>query len=133
MKAFLFSYGGNNDRGEVIHLGDTYNVNFPKENEACYGVAFRRDVDIEFEDNAQELTIEFESKLPFKATLEFKTEKSGGAPEESFVLNAKEGFNSHTFPMPELNSRLKEICFCIFKNENLNLETEISILSFNVK
>lgn len=133
MKGFLFSYGGNNDMGNAIHTGETYQVDFPTENETCYGVAFRRDVDISFEDKAKKVTIEFQSKSKLKALLEFKTEKSGGAPEESFEINANEGFNSFTFPIPKLNSKITEICFCIFKKDNADLETEIKILDLCVK
>ena len=132
MKAFLFSYGGNNDMGDLLALGDYYKVDFPAENEECYGLAFRRDIDISFKDDASEVTIEFKTDKNFKAILEFKTEISKNIPEESFEISAKQGINSFSFPVPHLKSKLKEICFCIFKEHNENLEATVNVLHFSV-
>ncbi len=121
---FAFSFGGNNDFGEKIMVNEKFNMDFSSK---PYGIGFaiRDKIEADFDGKtkiAGDITVTSDIDL----TVEFKTERSHGAPETVESISLKEGKNSISVAIPEnLSSSLNEIVL-FFKRKERVQDVEIS-------
>lgn len=120
---FAFSFGGNNDFGDKIMVNEKFNMEFSSK---PYGIGFaiRDKIEADF-DGKKKIAGDITVTSDIDLTVEFKTERSHGAPETVKSISLKEGKNSISVAIPEnLSSSLNEIVL-FFKRKERVLDVEI--------
>lgn len=120
---FAFSFGGENDFGEITEVGKENVIDFSSK-PVGVGFALRNGVDIQL-DMPTRIDAIISCSSDLNVSVEFKTVMSGGAPEKSERITLKRGQNNISVCVPKLLSDLKEIVF-FFPREKR--EDDVSIV-----
>ena len=104
---FVFSFGGSDDFGNPYNIGEKFFLDFsPKPTGIGFAIRDGVDVDFGFEN---QIKLKISADKEIKATVEFKTVKSYGAPEKAENVTLDKGENEIIVDIPDLSSPLKEI------------------------
>ena len=115
---FEFAFGKDINFGnEIKTLPYMTTLDFSKD-VTGYGFAIRNGINADLSNITKILANISVPKQILKGIIEFKTEKSGNAPEKSTNITLLFGTVSHS--LPELSSSLKEIVFWFPKESNEN-------------
>ncbi len=130
-KMFAFSFGGD-DFGKIcrVYKGAIFPIDFTSK-PVGIGFAIRDGVDADFGSIKRiQMSIVSSSSESIYATVEFKTEKSNGSPEDSkdIIILGERVPNNFDIEIPKLRSDLKEIV--IFIPRNMNDGPDINLIKF---
>lgn len=128
---FAFSFGGSNDYGKMSGEGDTFVINFPRDDEVGYGFAIRNGIDCDIPNNGvYNFSVHSDHKI--NVIVEIKTERSGGAPEITKTFGIIPGENVISAEISEsLSSGIKEVVLFIPRADNPELQTFFKLESYN--
>ena len=128
-KFFAFCFGGSNDYGKIAGEGDTFVINFPRDDEVGYGFAIRNKIDYDIPNNGvYNFSVHSDHKM--NVTVEIKTESSGGAPEVAKTFAIMPGENEISGEIGSLSSRIKEVVLFIPRVNNPELQTFFKLVSY---